>query len=110
MTSILPVANKIPAMNGLLRPLSNPLENAIKLPIIITLIVLYQGLFSGNAITVPSNLKAMFNNQIFRFVSLLAIALTATKDIEYSIISVLIFLTIMYLLKTPKERKETGFV
>lgn len=101
---------KIPTLNKAFGPFSNRIESTIKLPIIFTLIVLYQGLFSGNAIELPSNLKSAFDSQVFRFISLIAIALTATSDIEYSLISVLLFLTILYVLKTPKERKRTGFV
>ena len=101
---------QVPKINKALGVFSNRFEYTIKLPLVFTLIVLYQGLFSGNAITLPENLKSAFDNQIFRFVSLLAIALTATSDIEYSLVSVLIFLTILYILKTPEERRKTGFV
>lgn len=104
------ILNQVPKINRAFGSYSNAIEKSIKLPIILTLIVLYQGLFSGNAINVPNNLKTMFNYQAFRFVSLVAIALTATGDIEYSLISVLLFLTVIYLLKTPKEREESGFV
>jgi hypothetical protein len=38
------------------------------------------------------------------------IAFSATQDIEYALISTVIFLTIMYALKTPEERKETGLI
>jgi hypothetical protein len=38
------------------------------------------------------------------------IAFTATRDIEYALISTFIFLSIMYSLKTPEERKKTGFI
>ena len=101
----------MPKVNSFLGPLSNPTEGVIRAqPIIFTLIVLYQGLFSGNAITIPKNLKTAFNSKTFRFVSIMMIALTATQDIEYALISTVIFISVMYALKTPEERKETGLI
>jgi hypothetical protein len=67
-------------------------------------------LFSGNAIKIPKNLRALFDNKVFRFVSLMAIAFSATQDIEYALISTMIFLVVMYAIKTPEERKTQGFI
>lgn len=91
--------------------ITTPTEGFINsAPILLTLLIMYQGLFSGNAIAIPRKLKVMFDNRVFRYISLLLIAYSATKDIEYSIISTYLFLGILYLIKTPKERKETGFI
>jgi hypothetical protein len=38
------------------------------------------------------------------------IAFSATQDIEYALISTVIFLSVMYALKTPEEREETGLI
>ena len=38
------------------------------------------------------------------------IAFSATKDIEYALLSTLLFLGVLYLLKTPEEREETGLI
>ena len=98
-------------LSSFLGPLSNQTERTIKSqPILFTLIILYQGLFSGNAIKIPKNLRALFDNKIFRFVSLMAIAFSATQDIEYALISTMIFLVVMYAIKTPEERKTQGFI
>lgn len=98
-------------LSSFLGPLSNKTEKAIKAqPIIFTLIILYQGLFSGNAIKIPNNLKKAFNSQTFRFISLMLIAFSATQDIEYALISTVIFLSVMYALKTPEERIQTGLI
>lgn len=98
-------------LSSFLGPFSNQTEKAIKSqPILFTLIILYQGLFSGNAIKIPENLRALFNNKVFRFVSLMAIAFSATQDIEYALISTVIFLTVMYVIKTPEERKTQGII
>ena len=97
--------------SNFLGPLSRPAEAAVKAqPILFTLIILYQGLFSGNAIKIPKNLKTAFNSQTFRFISLMLIAFSATQDIEYALISTVLFLVIMYALKTPEEREETGLI
>jgi hypothetical protein len=98
-------------VKNLLSPLTSPTESLIKAqPILFTLIILYQGLFSGNAIAIPGRLKSMFESRLFRYVSLIAIAFSATQDIEYAIVSTFLFLTIMYVIKTPEERKKTGFI
>jgi len=98
-------------LSSFLGPLSNQTEKTIRSqPILFTLIILYQGLFSGNAIKIPENLRILFNSKIFRFVSLMAIAFSATQDIEYALISTMVFLTIMYAIKTPEERKTQGFI
>jgi hypothetical protein len=101
----------MPKLSNFLGPVSNPTEAVIKAqPIVFTLIILYQGLFSGNAIKIPKNLKIAFNSKTFRFISLMLIAFSATQDIEYALISTVIFLTIMYAIKTPEERKESGLI
>ena len=101
----------MPKLNSFLGPLSTPTEAVIKAqPILFTLIILYQGLFSGNAIKIPQNLKTLFNSKTFRFFSIMLIAFSATQDIEYALISTVIFLSVMYALKTPEERKESGLI
>lgn len=98
-------------LSSFLGPLSNQTEKTIRSqPILFTLIILYQGLFSGNAIKIPENLRILFNSKIFKFVSLMAIAFSATQDIEYALISTMIFLVVMYAIKTPDERKTQGFI
>ena len=98
-------------LSGFLGPLSNQTEKTImSQPILFTLIILYQGLFSGNAIRIPENLRILFNNKIFKFISLIAIAFSATRDIEYALISTTLFLMVIYLIKTPEERKTQGFI
>ena len=101
----------MPKLNSFLGPVSTPTEKIIKAqPIVFTLIILYQGLCSGNAIKIPQNLKTLFNSKTFRFLSLMLIAFSATQDIEYALISTTIFLSVMYAIKTPEERKETGLI
>jgi hypothetical protein len=90
---------------------TGPAEMLIKSqPILFSLIILYQGLFSGNAIEIPGRLKKLFDNKIFRFFSLMLIAFSATQDIEYALLSTVLFLTAIYAFKTPDERKKSGLI
>jgi len=100
----------MPKLSNVLSPLSMPIEKMLKIPIVFSLLILYQGLFSATAMQIPLRLKMMFENKTFRFFSLMLIALSATSDVEYALASVLIFLSFIYLLKTPEERKKSGFV
>ena len=101
----------MPKLSNFLGPFSQSTESIIKAqPILFTLIILYQGLFAGNAIKIPKNLKTLFNSKIFRFISLMLIAFSATQDIEYAVISTAIFISVMYAIKTPEERKESGLI
>lgn len=96
---------------NLFSPVTKPAEFFINSqPIFFSLIILYQGLFSGNAVQIPVRLKKLFDNKTFRFISLMLIALSATKDIEYALISTVLFITILYALKTPEEREKTGLI
>jgi hypothetical protein len=98
-------------VSTILGPISSPLENIIKSqPILFSLIILYQGLFSGNGVIIPERLQKLFSIPAFRLMSIMLIAFSATQDIEYAMISTLIFISILYALKTPEERKKTGFV
>jgi len=101
----------MPKLNSFLGPVSTRTEAVIKAqPLLFSMIILYQGLFSANAIKLPKRLKQMFDNKTFRFLSVWLIAFSATQDIEYSLIATVIFLLTIYSLKTPEERRENGFV
>jgi len=96
---------------NLFSPVTGPAEVFIRTqPIIFSLVIMYQGLFSGNAFKVPDRLMTLFENKAFRFTSLMLIAFSATRDFEYAIFSTLIFLSIIYAFKTPEEREKTGFI
>lgn len=85
---------------------SNIEKSIKKYSLIFALIVLYQGLFGGMSVQEkPKRLDAISNNLFFKLITMTSIAFTATQDIETSILSVLIFLIILYLIKTPKERE-----
>ena len=98
-------------LSSFLGPFSSGTESVIKSqPVLFSLIILYQGLFSHKAFELPENVSKIFENKVVRFLSVVLISFTATQDVEYALISTVLFLSIMYLLKTPEERKKTGFI
>ena len=97
-------------VSNALKPISAPVEQLIRMPIIFSLVILYQGLFSGGAIEMPSQLQSALQIPMIRFLSLFLVALGATQDIEYALASVLIFLVIIYAVRTEAEREKHGFV
>lgn len=93
-----------------LKPLSTPIEKILKMPILFSVLVMYQGLFSHHATYVSERLLNLFEYPTFRLLSLFIIALVVTSDVEYALVSTLIFIATIYGLKTPEERKKTGIV
>ena len=90
-------------------PAFSKFESAIKrYGIVFSILVLFLGLMGGafTKVKSPKRLIALSDNLYFRMTALVMLAFTATKDVETSIISVICFLIIMYLLKTPEERKK----
>lgn len=98
------------AIENFMGPVSGPIEKAIRLPIMFTMIIMYQGLFSGKSVQMPERVERAFSNPWFRLISLLMVALSATGDVEYAIIATVIFLSVLYALKTDSEREKDGFI
>ena len=97
--------------SNLFGSLTNPIEKFLQPPsLVFSLIVIYQGLFSGNAVMIPQRLKILFGNKFFRLFSLFLITLTSSRDVEYAILSTVIFVSFIYVLKTPEEREKTGLI
>lgn len=92
-------------------PLFTNTEKIIKrYSILFTLIVMYQGLFGGMSLShKPKVLEDMKTNIVFKYATLLCIAFSATKDIEISMLSLLVFILVLNLLRTPEERKKFKF-
>ena len=98
-------------ISNLFGSVTHPIEKFIQPPsLVFSLIVLYQGLFSGNAVMIPQRLKVLFGNKFFRLFSLFLITLTSSRDVEYALLSTVIFITFIYALKTPEEREKTGLI
>ena len=72
-------------ISNLFGSVTNPIEKFLQPPsLVFSLIVLYQGLFSGNAVVIPQRLKVLFGNKFFRLFSLFLITLTSSRDVEYA--------------------------
>ena len=98
-------------ISNLFGSVTNPIEKFLQPPsLVFSLIVLYQGLFSGNAVVIPQRLKVLFGNKFFRLFSLFLITLTSSRDIEYALLSTVILVIFIYALKTPEEREKTGLI
>lgn len=90
---------------------SRRLEPIIKLPAVFAFLGIYQGVFTGNAIVIPSRLDKLFAKPWFRFFSLFLIALQSTGgDIENALLGTLLFLIIIYAMRTSEEKKKSGFI
>ena len=83
-----------------------------KYTIVFSLIVMFVGLFGGSFSKAqpPKNLQKLSENQYFRLATLILIAYTATKDLETAAIATALFIVIIYLIKTPEERKKSKFI
>lgn len=97
--------------SNLFGSVTNPIEKFLQPPsLVFSFIVIYQGLFSGNAVVIPQRLKVLFGNKFFRLFSLFLITLTSSRDVEYAILSTVIFVSFIYAMKTPEEREKTGLI
>ena len=78
-----------------------------KSSILFSLLVVYQALFGGVAFSEPpKKLVKFLDNPISKLMTLIAVAFTATMDIESAMLAVFIFIGIVYALRTPEERKN----
>jgi hypothetical protein len=97
---------KEPRYTSLLKGLGAEwLESYARVPIIFTILVL----FTEEIIETPERVKKYTNNRWFKFLLMVALAMTAVPDLEVAIISVLLYMIGLYAFKTKKERKENGF-
>ena len=82
-----------------------------KYGIAFTLLVMYQGLFGGMSFSnKPAIVKELSDNVLFKYLTLFCIAFTATKDVEISLISMLFFVILIHMLRTPKEREDVTWM
>jgi len=93
-----------------LNPVSGKIEKILRMPLVFSLVVMYQGIFSHNAVYVPDRVMMMLDHAWFRALSLFIIALVVTSYVETALISTAIFIGTLQALKTPEERKKTGIV
>ncbi len=81
-----------------------------KYSIVFALIVMFQGVFGGMTIKhKPKVIDRISDTLVFKYITLTAIAYTATRDIETAVTAVAAFVVLMYILKSPEEREKHGF-
>ena len=86
------------------------LENYMRLPTLMSLIVIFQGTMGGLGMPfIPGRLTALVEHPIGRLLFVSAISFTATQDIETAVITTLMFFALMYVLRTEEEREALGF-
>lgn len=81
------------------------LESYARVPIIFTILVL----FTEEIIETPERVKKYTTSRLFKFLLMVALAMTAVPDVEVAVISVILYMIGLYVVKTKKEREENGF-
>lgn len=80
-----------------------------KYGIAFTLLVMYQGLFGGLSLSNKPKIISQLSQQMwFKLLTLFCIAFSATRDIETSLISIVLFIMIIHTLRTPSEREDVS--
>lgn len=80
-----------------------------KYGIVFSLIVMFQGLFGGSVLSQsPQFFTHLATNTFYKLFVLFCVAFTATKDVETSILAVLVFIILINVARTPQEREEAG--
>jgi len=93
---------------------NGPVDNLLSIPIIFTLLVLFQGCFGANGIVVhPSFLTSTIHgfaiSPLIRFLFVMSIAYTASNHIVMAFIGTVIFFIFLHLIRTREEREQAGF-
>ena len=92
-------------------PFTNSIEKVINnYGVIFTMIVMYQGLFGAVVINnEPKILSKIDDNVFFKLITLFAVGFTATKDVETTLVGVVIFVLMLHLLRSREEKKKVTF-
>tara|TARA_R110002153_G_scaffold272326_1_gene440874 strand:- start:585 stop:887 length:303 start_codon:yes stop_codon:yes gene_type:complete len=90
-------------------PFSDNVESFMKkYSVMFTLLVIYQGLFGGMSLSSPpERLVKLSDNVYVKLATMFAIAFTATKDVEIALVSIVLFVVVVNLIKTPEEKKAS---
>ena len=87
------------------------IENYMRLPTLMSLIVIFQGTMGGLGMPfIPARISQFVEHPLGRLLFVSAISFTTTQDIETSIATTLIFFALMYVLRTKEEREALGFI
>lgn len=87
-------------------------ENFFSREYIFTSLVLLQALFGGKGLAgpLPQRLERVFDNPLVRLILLTAVSFTATKEIDTAIVVVCAFLALLWIIRTPEERKRSKLI
>ncbi len=81
-------------------------EDIMNSSIVFSLIVLSFSSMAGS-FKLPALVTDKIKNSTYvRMLILMMISYSATQEIEYAVLTTCIFISVMYLLKTPEERKK----
>lgn len=97
-----PIANVLSNIPGV----QNTEKILKKYGVVFSFIVISQGLMGGLQFTPPRRLREITDHPIMKFILLFAVALTASRDIETSLLSTILFIIFIYLIRHPDERKS----
>jgi len=90
---------------------SPTLEKSMRSPLVFGFLVLMQGVLGGKGLAKPPRaITKVFENRIVRFISLFAITLSGTRDIEVALSILGVFLVLMQLLRSPEERADHPYL
>ena len=96
---------KMPSISEL-----NSVDKVLGIPVIFTMIVIFQGLYGGLGVPhTPQRLSELSNSPLFRFLFVAAIAYTGTGDVETAAVATIVVLAILHAMRTPEERKEVPY-
>ena len=83
------------------------IDKFLSLPVIFTLVVLFQGNFGGMGVSqTPKILQKLADFWLTRAIFCIAIAYTATSDVETAIFSTVLFYIILHFLRTKEEKEK----
>lgn len=92
-------------------PKGTIIEKFLNLPLLFTLIVIFQGSFGSMGVKQqPQALVKLLDNFYARFIFVMAIAFTASGDLEIAALSTFVFFLILHLLRTEEEKKQVKYV
>lgn len=91
-----------------------PVDNILSIPIIFTLLVLFQGCFGPNGIVNPpkfitSTLHGYTISPLIRFLFVMSIAYTATQNVTYAFSGTVVFFIFLYIIRSVEEREKLSF-
>ena len=101
--------NKI-AIAGNKGTLFHGMENNMRIPFMIGVIVLMQGLLGAYKFDIPDRMEKYIVHPISRIAFMWLILYSGTQDIELSTFILIAFLITMHFIRTEEERKEHPYL